>query len=163
VSDGRRLFLVRHAHAVDTAPLLGDAGRYLTGKGRKVMREVARDLVGKGIDEIWTSPLVRAVQTAEILASALGLEDDVVVRAVLGPGHEPKDVLRAVDEQAPKGRCIALVGHEPDLSELASAVLGGPFGGFKKAGVLGVTLVAPVGGGGRARVDLGMRVQLIGS
>ena len=135
------ILIIRHGEAVDEAPGLGDAGRWLTGKGRKVTRKVGRWLAEKAERqplEIWTSPLVRAVQTAEIVAQELQLAEGVSVRAELSPAHDPRDVLRAIESAKPEGP-LALVGHEPGLSMLAAALLGDTaFAGFKKSAVLAV-------------------------
>ena len=70
-----RIYLVRHGIAVDPAEMgsLDDEARPLTGKGRKRFRRLARAFrdLGEPLDFIFTSPLVRAVQTAEILCGAL--------------------------------------------------------------------------------------------
>jgi phosphohistidine phosphatase len=65
-----KIFLIRHGHAVDAAEQLSDGERYLTKKGRRAVREVGRALrkAGVAFEAIVTSPLVRAVQTAELIA-----------------------------------------------------------------------------------------------
>lgn len=142
------LLIVRHAEAVDEAPGLGDAGRWLTAKGRRVTRKIGRWLCdrAKGAPPdherrpvaIWTSPLVRAVQTADILAEALDLDGELRACAELSPVHDPRDVLRRLSELETQGP-LALVGHEPGLSVLAKTLLGDvPWPGFKKSAVLGV-------------------------
>ena len=70
------ILLIRHGHAVDEAPGLDDGGRWLSGKGRKVTRRVARWLSEKKKRRpvaLWTSPLVRAVQTAELAFDGSGV------------------------------------------------------------------------------------------
>ena len=137
------LLLIRHGQAVDDAHGLGDAARWLTGKGRIATRKVGHWLArepGRRPAAIWASPLVRAVQTAEILAEAAGLTDDVSIVAELLPGATPEAVLaRAVHHDGPGP--LALVGHEPGLSELAVRLLGDAveWPGFKKSGVLAVS------------------------
>lgn len=135
------ILIIRHGDAVDDAPGLGDAGRWLTGKGRKITRGVADWLAGKDRRrpvEIWTSPLVRAVQTAEIVAASAELTDEVSVHAELATTGHPHDVHRRLAQYAGHGP-IALVGHEPSLSALAVALLGDvAWPGFKKSGVLGL-------------------------
>jgi phosphohistidine phosphatase len=137
------ILIIRHGHAVESAPGLGDSGRWLTGKGREVTRRVARWLV-KSKDRrpaaIWTSPLVRAVQTAEIIAEIAALTDEVSVAAELSPGRAPADLLRLLSMHhgaAP----LALVGHEPSLSQLARSLLGDAAEPLrlKKAGVVAVS------------------------
>jgi phosphohistidine phosphatase len=140
------ILLVRHGQAVDEALGLGDAGRWLTTKGRKVSRKVAKWIAKNGKRRptvIWTSPLVRAVQTAEILASEAAFKGEVLACAQLSPGHDPGDLLKLLAAAAIEGP-IALVGHEPSLSLIANALLGDVgFTGLKKSGVLGLTWDPP--------------------
>ncbi|AUX45737.1 phosphohistidine phosphatase [Sorangium cellulosum] len=136
------ILIIRHGQAVDDAPELGDAGRWLTGKGRKVTRRVARWLA-KQKDRrpaaIWTSPLVRSVQTAEILAEAAELTDEVSVVAELSPSRDTAELLRLLSQhQGPQP--LALVGHEPSLSTLVTSLLGDVgWTGLKKSGVVAVS------------------------
>ena len=131
---------MRHGEAVGEAPGLGDAGRFLTEKGRKITRRTARWLAKKPKRcpaVIWTSPLVRAVQTAEILAEVAGAGVQVV--AELSPGRDPKDLVALLRAETHKGP-LALVGHEPSLSLLAAALLGAStLAGFKKSGVVALS------------------------
>lgn len=136
------IFLFRHGHAIDEAPGVGDPGRWLSGKGRKATRKVAKRLVAdkkRCPGAIWTSPLVRAVQTAEILAQKARLTDTVTVCDGLSPGRDPDELVRKLAEY--KGETpLVLVGHEPQLSIVAALLLGErSYPGFKKSGVLGVT------------------------
>jgi phosphohistidine phosphatase len=135
------ILLFRHGHAIDETPGLGDAGRALSGKGRKTTRKVARWLARRGKlrpTDIWTSPLVRAVQTAEIAAEALGLEDEVSVSADLSPGSSADDLMRKLAEHRGTGP-LMLVGHEPDLSVVAALLLGErSYSGLKKSGLLAI-------------------------
>ncbi|MCW2774719.1 MAG: Isomerase [Nocardioides sp.] len=73
-----RLFVARHGEAEYETELCSDDGGSLTALGRRQARELADRLRGERIARVWTSPLSRAVQTAEIAAAALGV--DVVVR-----------------------------------------------------------------------------------
>lgn len=135
------LLVMRHTHAVDAAPGIGDAGRWLTPKGRRVARKVARWL-GKNDKRrplsIWTSPLVRAVQTAEIVAAEVGFAGEVRAVAELSPGRDPGDLIKLFDEVVAPVHVV--VGHEPMLSRLAHALIGDvDLGNFKKGGVLGLT------------------------
>lgn len=135
------VLLVRHGEAVDDAPGLGDAGRWLTPAGRETTRRVARLLAKDRAQrpaEIWTSPLVRAVQTAEILAERVKRGVEVTVRRELTPGEDEEAVLAILARYEGKGP-IALVGHEPQLSAIAVSLLPGvEWPGLKKSGVLGV-------------------------
>ncbi|WP_438014727.1 phosphohistidine phosphatase SixA [Sorangium sp. So ce315] len=136
------ILIIRHGQAVDDAPGLGDAGRWLTGKGRKVTRRVAKWLAkqkGRCPVEIWTSPLVRSVQTAEIVAEAAELTDEVSVVAELSPSRDTADLLRLL-AQHQGGQPLALVGHEPSLSSLVTSLVGDiGWTGLKKSGVVAVS------------------------
>ena len=124
------ILLVRHGEAVTHTAELGDSGRWLTAKGRRRTRRAAAWLTkakgkakGDPIREIWTSPLVRSVQSAEILASALGLEEEVQVCSALSPERSPREILEVLARRSDQGT-LALVGHEPLLSQLAAVLLG---------------------------------------
>jgi phosphohistidine phosphatase len=134
-----QILLIRHGNAVEEAPGLGDAGRWLSAKGRKITRKVARWL-GKSAKRrpsaIWTSQLVRSVQTAEILAAGVEYEGEVKPCAELSPGRDPGDLIKLLANE-PADATLALVGHEPSLSLIAGALLGDiGFTGFKKSAVM---------------------------
>lgn len=136
------LLIIRHGKAVDEAPGLGDGGRWLTGKGRKLTRRVAGWLA-KQKDRrpaaIWTSPLVRAVQTAEILAEAAELTEEVSAVAELSPTRDTAELLRLLSLHQ-GAQPLALVGHEPSLSMLVTSLLGDVgWTGLKKSGVVAVS------------------------
>jgi len=135
------ILLIRHAQAVDEAPGLGDAGRWLTVKGRKLTRKVARWIAESDKRRpavIWTSPLLRSVQTAEILAAEVGYKGEVQACAQLSPGHDPGELIKLLGTEGLQGP-LALIGHEPSLSLIAAALLGDiGFSGFKKSAVLGL-------------------------
>src|SRR5437764_6692342 len=116
-----RIYLVRHGIAVDPAEKgsLDDDARPLTAKGRRRFRRLARAFVqlGEPPDFIFTSPLVRAAQTAEILAGALrmsevGVLDELRPEAGVG-GLLTETGRRVKDEQS-----VALVGHDPQMTQL---------------------------------------------
>jgi phosphohistidine phosphatase len=142
------ILLFRHGEAVENAPGLGDAGRWLTVKGRKVTRKVARWLDERSSRRptaIWTSSLVRAVQTAEILAAEIGLEEEILVRPELAPSGDVADLVRLIEAHKGAGP-LAVVGHEPGLSMLARSLLGDVnWPGIKKSGVVAIRL-SPVEG-----------------
>lgn len=124
-----KLLIVRHGVAEDPAAF-HDAGgadrdRPLTKVGRrKFRRGVAglRTLVPK-LDWIATSPLVRAVQTGEILAEAYEKVKTTQISALV-PNKNPRSVLQWLQKH-PADACIAVVGHEPQLGLLASWLLTG--------------------------------------
>jgi phosphohistidine phosphatase len=120
------LYLIRHGLAADRGDEYpDDAKRPLTSEGVSRLRREARGLQALGVtfDQILTSPLVRAKQTAEVFAQA---QDDKVPIAqidALAPGGTPAQVVQALAEYA-RRKAIALVGHEPNMSELAAKLLG---------------------------------------
>jgi phosphohistidine phosphatase len=142
------ILLIRHGQAVEEAPGLGDAGRWLTQKGRRTSLKVGRWLGKKEKRRpvvVWTSSLVRAVQTAEIIAAAVGHEGEIHAVAELSPGRDPRDLVERLSHVETPG-VLALVGHEPSLSLIAGALLGDVHvAGLKKGGVLGLSWVDGVG------------------
>ena len=71
-----------------------------------------------------TSPLVRARDTATLLAAGLKPKPAIAEVAALAPGGRHQAVLEAIKTHAKRHRRLALVGHEPDLGELAARLLG---------------------------------------
>jgi len=125
------LFLLRHGPAVErgTRGFEDDFARPLTAKGRRQLRHTAAALkrVERRFDLILSSPLVRAKQTAEIVAAALKLKKRVTYANALAPGGVASILLRQLGRVKPAPKRILLVGHEPDLSRLISVlVTGGP-------------------------------------
>ena len=131
------LCLIRHAIAAERGEdWPDDDKRPLTERGVARFKECVQGLVwlDLAVDEIFTSPLVRARQTAEILAAGLPGKPSIKVLDELSPGHTPTSVLAALNNAARRSR-IALVGHEPDLGELAAHLVGaGRALPFKKGG-----------------------------
>jgi len=132
------LYLVRHAIAAERGDAWpDDAKRPLTADGASRFGDVVTGLVwlGVGIDEIFSSPLVRAKQTADILSAGLPERPHVKILEELAPGHDPASV-RAELARRSKRRRVAVVGHEPDLGELTAALLGASRAvPFRKGGV----------------------------
>ena len=120
------LYIVRHAIAAERgSEWPDDTKRPLTERGiHRFKQEVAglRSL-DASIDEIITSPLVRAKQTADLLAAGLGGKPVVRILKALEPGHSPTAIIGQVAKLARRNR-IAIVGHEPGLGELAAHLLG---------------------------------------
>jgi phosphohistidine phosphatase len=132
------LYLVRHAIAAERGDdWPDDDKRPLTERGIARFKECIDGLVWLDVvvEEIFTSPLVRAKQTADLLAAGLPGKPPVKYLDALSPGHSPSSVLAQLAKAA-KRRHIALVGHEPDLGELAAHLIGaGRALPFKKGGV----------------------------
>jgi len=124
-----RLYLVRHAEAIERTGTTPDASRHLTSRGRLAFRKIARRIrkAGAAPDLIVSSPLVRSVQTAEILAERLKYDGTVVVAKEISPGFDHR-ALRSLLAKAGNPAEAAFVGHEPDLGALAATLLGIPEG-----------------------------------
>jgi phosphohistidine phosphatase len=138
-----KLYVLRHGPAEDGAHSGLDGDRALTESGRKRVEGVARALVA--LEEnpalVVTSPLVRAVQTAEIIALVASLEGhpcNLEVRREMAPGGAAADLVRAF--AAESRRRVMVVGHEPDLSQLVAGLLGSFDRPFDKAMVVGLHL-----------------------
>ena len=118
-----RVFLVRHGIAADAAPGQPDESRPLTAKGRRRFRRTAQAFarLGERVDKLITSPLVRAVQTAEILARALR-QDEVGVLEELRSEVPPAKLFGALSQQIEDGEGVALVGHDPQMTKLVAAL-----------------------------------------
>jgi phosphohistidine phosphatase len=131
------IYLIRHAHALDGAD---DAARPLSAKGRRQADRVGRWLRrGRRFEarELWHSPLVRAQETAAILALRTGGKRQLREVAAAGPGADPATL---AGKLADTRRSVAVVGHEPHLSALATRLLAGraaaPLVVMKKGAVL---------------------------
>ena len=151
-----KLYVMRHGSAEDHAESGVDGDRALTSAGRERVRAVAKLLVDSGEEpmHIISSPLVRAVQTAEIVALVTKLGDRggvLDVRRDVAPGG---NALRLVQKLASEQRRrVLLAGHEPDLSTLVAGLLGDFGRPFDKAMVVGVH-VPDHGGPARLRFVL---------
>jgi phosphohistidine phosphatase len=155
MSDSHRLYVIRHAVAAERGDAYpDDSKRPLTPDGMSRFRKTARGLarLDAGIDCILCSPLVRARQTADILAQALPDKPRVVETATLVPGADFRE-LAAELENHKRSSAIALVGHEPGVGEIAARLIGlrHPFQ-FKKGAVCRIDVeTLPPAGPGRLR------------
>ncbi|MEH1822801.1 MAG: phosphohistidine phosphatase SixA [Nostoc sp.] len=140
------LYLIRHGIAEDKGLGIKDEERSLTKEGRQKTEKVAQKLVKLGLnfDLILTSPLVRARQTAEILI-AEKLSSQFEESSHLAPDGQISSWLK--DWLEPKNYSqntqLALVGHEPNLSNWAEILLWGEAKAslvLKKAGMIGIKL-----------------------
>lgn len=123
------LFFLRHGIAVERDPrsFPDDARRPLTLKGEDRVRLVgdALQALELSFDVILSSPFLRARQTAELVASALGLRRVLEFREELAPAGDSKALLRFINRLEPRPENVLLVGHEPDLSQLLSVLISG--------------------------------------
>ncbi|MCL6752555.1 phosphohistidine phosphatase SixA [Nostoc sp. CCCryo 231-06] len=140
------LYLIRHGIAEDKGLDIKDEERSLTKEGRQKSEKVAQKLVKLGLsfDLILTSPLVRARQTAEILI-AEKLSSQLEESSHLAPDGQISSWLK--DWLEPRNYSqntqLALVGHEPDLTNWAEILLWGEVKEslvLKKAGMIGIKL-----------------------
>jgi len=116
------LYLIRHAHALDGDD---DARRPLSAKGRKQVRALGRflrDARAFEAEEIWHSPLRRAGETATLLAKRLKSKARLVRVAGLRPADAPDSILKKLNDLR---HPVAVIGHEPHLSALASLLVVG--------------------------------------
>jgi phosphohistidine phosphatase len=159
------LLLLRHGIAEERSPERPDAGRALTAAGRARTEAVVAQLgrLELGCTALFSSPLRRALQTAE-LACAAGLAPALRRAEGLAPGGDPWPLLGGLTA----GQRLALVGHEPDLGLLGAALIGAEPGTvvLKKAGVALLELEPSPGSRrprGRLRLLMGPRQLLGGS
>jgi phosphohistidine phosphatase len=146
------LYLIRHAIAEargDAWP--DDSKRPLSEDGSDRLRKEARGLarLDVAVDLILSSPLVRAKQTAEIVAAALDSRPPIMNIDSLAPGGSYAALVADLEKHARK-HAIALVGHEPGIGELAARLIGSrhPIE-FKKGAVCRIDLdeIPPSGPG----------------
>ncbi len=139
------LYFLRHGIATEPGEWRGsDFDRPLTVEGQTRMASEAKSIakLGLDLDCIITSPLLRAKQTAEIVARQMQIGDRVVEDARLGPDFT-LDLLAAVLSQRAKAKAIMLVGHEPTLARTIGGLVGGVRIDLKKGALALVKLSDP--------------------
>jgi phosphohistidine phosphatase len=129
------VYFVRHGIAEEAETFKGtDAERPLTSEGRRKMAAIGERLADLKIEPkaILTSPLVRARQTAEIVAKALGgpVEDDGRLA-----GDFDYHLLGAILKERTKAKSLMLVGHEPNMSAVIGHAIGNAHVELKKGAV----------------------------
>ena len=126
------LFLLRHGIAVEpgTRGFTRDADRPLLPEGEERLRSAARAMQGLGLDLdlILSSPLVRARQTAELVAKAMGVSKKLTYSDMLTPAGSVEELVDLINSKKPAPEEVLLVGHEPHMSGLISLFLGGEEG-----------------------------------
>lgn len=139
-----QVYLVRHAHAVDADE---NFARPLSKRGEQQVVALAAFLGRSGVfqpAELWHSPLVRSRQTATLLATRLRLAAPLALMPDLEPEDDPRAVARRIKAAA---HPVAVVGHEPHLSALASLLVAGrvdpPLFVMKKCAVLALEGAGP--------------------
>ena len=142
------LYLLRHAHAGDPGSWAGpDDRRPLSDKGEKQADRLGRFLVEVGFkpDAIISSPKVRAVQTAEIVARRLKVS--VAVDDRLG-GELGTETLDALLRDAGDPDRPVIVGHDPDFSELVAVLCGASRVPMRKGAFARIDVGRPLEAGG---------------
>jgi phosphohistidine phosphatase len=132
------IYLVRHGLAAEQGADYPDDGqRPLTAEGIERLRieGVGLRQIQVKLDRVLTSPLVRAVQTAEVLSAAVGGGAPPVIVDALRPGGRYEALMASLARLGPD-RSIALVGHMPSIGEAAARLIGAPEPlAFKKGAV----------------------------
>lgn len=139
-----KLLLIRHADAGDRDPERwpDDSQRPLTARGEKRQAKVAKRLARHGLVPalLLSSPWRRAWQTAEITAKELDCPAPVATEALASPPSLAR--IGAAVGSRDDEELVALVGHDPWISELAARLLTGQPNGlnidFPKSGVMGL-------------------------
>lgn len=135
-----RIYLVRHARAEATNPG-GDAARRITADGRTAFETHVRNLKGSmAVTRVVASPFARCRETAQVLASLLGVRADSEVELSSG-FSDARQILRIAARNGPG---TALVGHNPELAgavaSLAGRALDFPPGAIAALDVVGAEL-----------------------
>jgi len=147
-----QLYLIRHGIAAERGEAYpDDSQRPLTAEGISRLRKQVKGLnaLGVRLDVIISSPLVRTRQTADIVSDGLAGKPDVVLSDALAPEGTSTVVFQELARHAKK-RAVALVGHEPNLGQLAARLIGTRHAlEFKKGGVcrIDVESLPPKGAG----------------
>ncbi len=142
------LYVLRHAKAERAAPDGDDASRPLTQKGQRDARRLGRWMRDRGIalDLVATSALARAQETATLVLQGAGTPPPLQAWEELEPGGTVGGVLAQLAALGPD-RTVLVVGHEPQLSALVSAVIGGGRIRLAKGALVKVGEFAPGAGG----------------
>jgi len=120
---GVDVYLARHAEA-EPGHSIPDSHRSLTGVGRRRARIVGQILLQRPeiIDTVWTSPLVRAVQTSEIFSGALGIDKVAAHQTIVAP-PDLNHIIDLIVDSSAQIQGLMVVGHQPTLGLLISLLL----------------------------------------
>ena len=119
------IYLLRHGIAEEKSATGRDADRRLTDEGRQKLRRVLECAHSAGVSPslILSSPLRRAVDTAEIAARELGYEGKIVRTDALVPGSTPHDLWQELRQHRDEA-AILLTGHDPLFTSAVAYLLG---------------------------------------
>jgi phosphohistidine phosphatase len=137
-----RVYFLRHGEAGDPAQWTGaDSDRPLTAKGKERIAREGSTLrkLSLAPDLIVTSPLVRAKETAAIVAGELKMKDRLVEDERVGLDFDPGR-LAAILQEHVTAKAVMLVGHEPSMSQTIGHLVGGAKIDLKKGGLAAVDL-----------------------
>ena len=140
------LYLLRHAHAGNPANWTGDdAERPLSARGKDQAQRLGQLMAGRGVvpDTIVSSPKVRARQTANIVADALGV--GVTCDGRLAEAFDLEALAGLIAGVG--GTSLMVVGHDPDFSEMLATLVGAAMLPLRKGAVARVDLAMPLGPG----------------
>ena len=139
-----RLDLLRHGDALPAGGD-GDAARRLSSAGREAVAWIASEYLRRDWrpSAIYSSPLIRAIESASILASALGPSLIRDTLDELTPDGEPEDVAAALAARSP-GEHVVLVGHQPLIGRLADFWTVRRDRGVPTAGLLCLEFIEPL-------------------
>lgn len=120
-----KIYLIRHAPAVDPGPHSNPEQVHLSQEGRRIARAVGRALRQEGVEvyAMLSSPLPRAVQTAERIADLIDYLGVIESFSGLAPEASPR-VIAA--ELATRAVDTAVIGHEPLLAALGALLVNRP-------------------------------------
>ncbi|MBN2682790.1 MAG: phosphohistidine phosphatase SixA [Bacteroidales bacterium] len=123
----KQLIIIRHGKAEEYDFINSDFERSLTKKGKQISRDIAEKLGKKGIrfDAIYSSPAFRAIETAIIFADELGFPfSEIKLKKEIYSGfcsESLQEILQTVENEH---NAIAIVGHNPGLTDIASELTG---------------------------------------
>src|SRR5262245_34130234 len=121
-----RIYIFRHGEALskDDPSITSDAQRPLVEEGIRKTKQVAEGLKNMEVqlDAVFTSPWLRAVQTAQVACDVLGITDRLQEMSELAGDRAVDDVMNALAKQSHYEE-VMLVGHNPLLSDIAAYLL----------------------------------------
>lgn len=137
--DPMHLYVMRHGPSEGDSPTGRDFDRRLTASGAASVEAVARELASRSevVSRVISSPLVRAVQTAEIVRRILGLGSNLEIREELAPSGGS---LRLVHDLAASDTSSLIVSHAPDVSELVAMLTERGAGSFSAGMIVAVDI-----------------------
>lgn len=151
------IYLIRHGDAEKVAIGKKDYDRELTPSGKLKLKSAAKSWknIIDNFDCIYSSPLTRAYQTAQIIAEVFELKNKIIVDNKISPGCKSDSILELANAAGKED--IAFVGHQPDFSEILSELISNKdaYIEFKKGAIAKIVF------GSKARLSRGILEFLI--